>query len=176
MISSAASTTVSVYSITAPIIEEFWDIIGVSDFFDTPFRSVLIFRFNFQKLDTGFPDSQSAVVMFEPFIPSAIVGPLSDGLFPHEIFASPLNCALWWTDPTEDDAGHKALQQTAKKFTEILRKDGQPVDKMAVYPNYADASHTVKDLYGPNLARGKKLRKQIDPHGVMLRTGGWKLV
>lgn len=114
--------------------------------------------------------------MFEPFVPNAITRPLSDGVFPHNVYASPLNAALQWTDPAQDAAGLKALDGAADKFESVLRKAGEPVDQMMLYPNYADADHRISELYGPNLARAKALRKKIDPTGVMLRTGGWKFV
>lgn len=114
--------------------------------------------------------------MFEPFVPNSILRPLTDGLFPHATYASPLNAALWWTDPTENATGRWALRENTNQFEEILRADGQPVDEMMLYPNYADSTHTVEQIYGPNLARGKALRAKIDPKGVMLRAGGWKLV
>lgn len=114
--------------------------------------------------------------MFEPFVPSSIVGPLSDGLFPHATFASPLNAALWWNDDSSHDLhGFKALNDATNEFEDILRADGQPVDDMMLYPNYADTFHTVGQLCGPNLDRGVQLRRKYDPEDVMLRTGGWKL-
>lgn len=114
--------------------------------------------------------------MFEPFVPSSILRPLTDGAFPHAVYASPLNAALWWTDPAEDAAGLDALDGAVNQFTATLKAQNQPVNQMMLYPNYADAHHSVSQLYGPNLARAKALRTKIDPKGVMLRTGGWKFV
>lgn len=123
-----------------------------------------------------FADTHSAVIVFEPFVPSSVVRLLTDGVFPHAVFASPLNAALWWTDPSEDAAGLAALDSAADQFEMALRADGQPVDDMMLYSNYADADHTTAELYGPNLAQAVALREKIDPTGVMLRTGGWKFV
>lgn len=123
-----------------------------------------------------FPDAVSAAVVFEPFIPNAIVRPLSDGAFAHSVYASPLNTVLWWTDPSQDAAGLKAIDATANSFEALLTSSGQPTSSMMLYPNYADADHPVSALYGPNLPQAVALRESIDPAGVMLRAGGWKFV
>lgn len=91
---------------------------------------------------SSFADTHSAVVVFEPFVPSSVIRPLTDAVFPHAFYASPLNTALWWTDPANDAAGLAALDNTATHFTAALRADGQPVDGMALYPNYADTLTT----------------------------------
>lgn len=116
------------------------------------------------------------MVIFEPFVPNSVIRPLSDGVFAHSVYASPLNTALWWTDPSEDAAGLKAIDTTATSFETLLKSAGQPTSSMVLYPNYADADHTVSELYGANLAQAIALRTKIDPKGVMLRTGGWKFV
>lgn len=109
-------------------------------------------------------------------MPSSILRPLSDGVFPHAVYASPLNAALWWTDPSQDAAGLAALDRAVNQLEAVLRAQRQPVDQMMLYPNYADVNHSLKQLYGTNLARAVALRKKIDPKGVMLRAGGWKFV
>lgn len=116
------------------------------------------------------------MIVFEPFVPNSILRPDTEGVFPHSVYASPLNAALWWTDPADDAAGHAALDATVEEFETVLRNAGQPVDDMMLYPNYAGASYTMAELYGPNLVQAKALRAEIDPQGVMLRTGGWKFV
>lgn len=133
-------------------------------------------RLRFQNLGSSFSGANSAVIVFEPFVPKSILRPDTDGVFPHSVYASPLNAALWWTDPSKDAAGLAALDSAVAQFTTVLRNEGQPVDQMMLYPNYADVSHTMSQLYGPNLAQAKTLRAKYDPQGVMLRTGGWKFV
>lgn len=123
-----------------------------------------------------FPNAATANVIFEPFIPSAILRPNTDGVFAHSVYASPLNVALWWKNASQDAAGAQALDATANSYEAILKAAGQPVDTMLLYPNYADANHPASAVYGPNLPQAVALRKQIDPNGVMLRTGGWKFV
>lgn len=114
--------------------------------------------------------------MFEPFVPAQILKPNYDGVFPHGIFASPLNAALWWTDPAHDAAGAVALDNATSAMEDALRADLQPVDTMMLYPNYVDANHPIEKLYGPNVARAKALRQHYDPNGVMLRAPGWKFI
>lgn len=120
----------------------------------------------------------------EPFIPSSITRPLaSGGLWPHAIFASPLNLYFAWPDssPQLDSIASTALAAAAKNITEALRREGQPVpgdgSGIALYPNYASAEASTESMYGAENARkAKLLRKEIDPEGLMLRTGGFKFV
>lgn len=109
-------------------------------------------------------------------MPSSIVRPDTDGVFPHSVYASPFNVGLFWTNTADDVAGAAALDNMLTQFTAVLKADGQPVSSMAIYPNYADVSYTNTQMYGANLPRAVALRKSIDPNGVMLRTGGWKFV
>lgn len=62
-------------------------------------------------------------------MPSAILRPLSDGVFPHSVFASPLSVAMWWADPADDPIAIKALDGTTNQFEAVLRAAGQPVDE-----------------------------------------------
>lgn len=125
---------------------------------------------------TGFADATSAVMLFEPFTPSSILHAGCHGVYPHSVYASPLNIALWWKHPSRDADGLKVIDKAADDLQDVLRAAQQPVDEMVLYPNYAGAQHSMEELYGKCLPRARALRKQIDPEGVMLRAGGWKFV
>lgn len=112
----------------------------------------------------------------EPFIPSRIYRPDSDAAFPHSTFASPLNLYWAWPDASMDAAGKATIAAASAAITDAMRKEGQPVDDMVLYPNYALGSTPVEKLYGKNLPRAKALRKQLDPNGIFLRAGGYKFV
>lgn len=126
----------------------------------------------------SFKDADSAVILFEPFTPKSIIrGPAcADTVFPHDIYASPLNMALWWKHEDRDEDGIAAIDSARRELQKILIKKEQPVKDMMLYPNYAGAKVSIEELYGPCLPRAKEVRKAIDPDGVMLRAGGWKFV
>jgi hypothetical protein len=47
---------------------------------------------------------------------------------------------------------------------------------LLAYSNYALPDTPLENLYGDNVEILKRIRKQADPEGVMLRTGGFKIV
>ena len=52
--------------------------------------------------------------------------------------------------------------------------DGQNVSHAAKYVNYALFGTPLKDIYGGNVERLRKIRAAIDPEDVMGLAGGWK--
>ncbi|KAF8305871.1 FAD-binding domain-containing protein [Clavulina sp. PMI_390] len=124
----------------------------------------------------SLPDAAIATLQFDFFVPSAIDRPLSSSLFPHAVFASPVNFAMFWNSASNDATGHNTLTSAIDDMRHIAKRDGQPVEKMAVYSNYAGWNYKAEEVFMENFEKGKELRKKIDPEGVMLRTGGWKLV
>ncbi|KAF8269916.1 hypothetical protein EI94DRAFT_1572930, partial [Lactarius quietus] len=52
--------------------------------------------------------------------------------------------------------------------------DGQNVSQAAVYVNYALFDTPLKDIFGRNLPRLRKIRDYIDPEDVMGLAGGFK--
>ena len=53
-------------------------------------------------------------------------------------------------------------------------KDGQDLENVARYPNYALFGTPLEKMYGRNLERLRKIREKYDPKGIMRLAGGWK--
>lgn len=126
-------------------------------------------------VSSGAVGAASGTVVIEPFIPSAIYRPFSDGVFPHAVFSAPTGLQFGWGNPAQDTQALAALSALSANITATLRAEGQPVDAMMLYPNYAVNTTSIESMYGPNLAKAKALRAQIDKEGVMLRASGFKL-
>ncbi|KAF8309580.1 FAD-binding domain-containing protein [Clavulina sp. PMI_390] len=152
----AAADVVMVHNTTETIVQQFMNIA------DT--------------LVSLVPSMKNVNLLVEPWVPSAVTGPLSEGLYPHDVYGALYLLAVFYSDEADDTLATNILKDAIAMMTDILRADGQPVEDMMLYNNYANSFNSVERLYGPNLDRAKKLRKQIDPQGVMLRTGGFKLV
>lgn len=66
------------------------------------------------------------------------------------------------------------MQQSINTLTEVAKKEGIYSEEMYAYPNYALATYTGAQLYGPvNAKRMRKIRERVDPQGVMLLAGGF---
>ena len=67
-----------------------------------------------------------------------------------------------------------ALRNISDTIHATALKDGQNVTNAAVYVNYALFGTPLKDMYGGNVERPRKIRAAIDPEDVMGLAGGWK--
>ena len=67
-----------------------------------------------------------------------------------------------------------ALRNMSGTIQAAALADGQNVSHAAVYVNYALFGTPLKDMYGGNVERLRKIRAAIDPDDVMGLTGGWK--
>ena len=101
----------------------------------------------------------------EPFLPYSQYA--QEAAWPHKTNALPLNLYFAWTNPLEDDFWTKAIKASAAKITAQARSEGQNLDDLYLYPNYAIAGTPSDQLYGPNLGRLSQLKKQFDPQDVM---------
>ncbi|PBK85372.1 FAD dependent oxidoreductase [Armillaria gallica] len=106
----------------------------------------------------------------EPFLPSLLThAPVGSSAYPgsRDHVAFPTNVNLQWLSESEDDVFHDAARQT----TERLRAEGEPM-----YPNYAIYDTPVADMFGEvGVKRMEATRERVDPHGVMMLTGGFKV-
>lgn len=73
-----------------------------------------------------------------------------------------------------DDAFHKAIRHSAASIKAKAIADGQDVANAALYGNYAISDTPLKDIYGSNLGRLKKIKETYDPRNVMGLAGGFK--
>ncbi|PWY97599.1 FAD-binding domain-containing protein [Testicularia cyperi] len=101
----------------------------------------------------------------EPFLPYSQYA--TDSAWPHSTNALPLNIYFAWTDPGQDAFWQAAIKATANKIAAQAKAEGQKLDNLYLYPNYAVTGTDPAAIYGPNLARLSALRKQYDPKDVM---------
>ncbi|KAJ1022081.1 hypothetical protein NDA18_005315 [Ustilago nuda] len=101
----------------------------------------------------------------EPFLPYSQYA--QEAAWPHKTNALPLNLYFAWTNPAEDAFWTDAIKKSAAKISAQARAEGQNLDNLYLYPNYAIAGTPSSELYGPNLNRLSQLKKRFDPQGVM---------
>ena len=95
-----------------------------------------------------------------------------DAAWPHTNNALPLNLYFSWTDPSKDAFWQKAILESSAVIAETARQDGQDLDSLLLYPNYAFNAYPIEKLYGSSsVARLRALQKKYDPQGIMLLTG-----
>ncbi|PBK61210.1 FAD dependent oxidoreductase [Armillaria solidipes] len=106
----------------------------------------------------------------EPFLPSLLThAPAGSSAYPssRDHVAFPTNLNMQWLSESEDGVFHDAARQTAER----LGAEGE-----SIYPNYAIYDTPVVDIFSEEgVKRMEATRERVDPHGVMLLTGGFKV-
>ena len=87
----------------------------------------------------------------------------------------PNNIEFAWTNEAFDEDFHEAAQTSAKTLFDVAESEGQSLQGVPLYPNYAIYGTPLKDIYGSNLPKLQLLQADVDPHNVMALAGGWKL-
>ncbi|KAK0184492.1 FAD dependent oxidoreductase [Armillaria mellea] len=106
----------------------------------------------------------------EPLLSSLLThAPAGSSAYPstrdHVVF--PTGIFLQWVSESEDEIFHDAAKRTAEKLG---------VEGESIYPNYAIYDTPVVDMYGEEgVKRMEATRERVDPSGVMLLTGGFKV-
>jgi hypothetical protein len=115
---------------------------------------------------------------------STTLEPFDKGLFSHGSDSAyppdrsraifPSNLLIQWSNASLDETMASALRQISDTIRATALTDGQDVSDAAVYVNYAIYGTALKDMYGGNVERLRKIRAAIDPDDVMGLAGGWK--
>ena len=115
---------------------------------------------------------------------SSILEPFDKGLFTHGSGSAyppdrshpilPSALTVQWSNASLDKTMASALRQISDTIHTAALRDGQNVSHAAPYVNYALFGTPLKDMYGANVERLRKIRAAIDPEDVMGLAGGWK--
>ncbi|KAG8219432.1 hypothetical protein J3R82DRAFT_357 [Butyriboletus roseoflavus] len=84
---------------------------------------------------------------------------------------SPLSIVFGWTgNGTTDDVMIKGMKQGAAN----LQAKALATEQLPLYGNYALADTPLEAMYGVNVERLKRMKKEVDPENVMGLAGGFK--
>ena len=86
----------------------------------------------------------------------------------------PSNINYLWSNASLDATLARKLRQQTEEARAVVRADGQDLSHAAVYVNYALFDTPLKEMYGANVARLRKIKVEIDPEDVMGLAGGFK--
>ncbi|EJD49108.1 FAD-binding domain-containing protein [Auricularia subglabra TFB-10046 SS5] len=122
-------------------------------------------------------------VAIEPFLPTALLqANSSSSAYPpvRSPVLLPSNIFFGYTDAAQDHEFRAAIADMGSDLVARARGEGLilPADKGgSIYPNYALAgADSMAEFYGAeHLARMRRVRREVDPDGIMELTGGWKL-
>ena len=110
--------------------------------------------------------------------------PFTSGLFSHgtpsayppdrsHVFFPSVISYLWSNASLDGTIAH-ALHQNTEQARAAVLADGQDLSHASVYVNYALFGTPLKEMYGANVPRLRKIRAEIDPEDVMGLAGGFK--
>jgi len=86
----------------------------------------------------------------------------------------PNNIEFAWTNATFDKDFQAAARSSAKALFNVAQSEGQSLEGVPLYPNYAIYDTPLKNIYGSNLPKLRSLQSKVDPNNVMALAGGWK--
>ena len=109
----------------------------------------------------------------EPFLRSAY-SHATDSAWPHSQYLSPLNLYFAWPLGLSDTIFLKAIKDSANSIRAQAIAEGQKLDGLPTYSNYAIAGSSLQSVYGGNVARLQQIKATYDPTNLMGRAGGFK--
>lgn len=65
------------------------------------------------------------------------------------------------------------IKEVADEVEQVAIREGQSKKGDIKYPNYAVSGTPVEEMYGENLERLRRIRRGVDPRGVMQLQGGF---
>ena len=86
----------------------------------------------------------------------------------------PNNIEFAWTNETFDEDFHDAARTSVKMLFDAAVSEGQSLQGVLLYLNYAIYKTPLANIYGNNLPKLRSLQSKVDPHNVMALAGGWK--
>lgn len=83
----------------------------------------------------------------------------------------PMSFFFGWLDPLDDQYYHKRIKEVAARAQNLAKADGQMIDDLPLYPNYAHFDTPAAKLFdADNLARLRRIKRDIDPNDTMRLT------
>ncbi|KAK0537404.1 hypothetical protein OC835_001750 [Tilletia horrida] len=110
----------------------------------------------------------------EPFARAKSYPAASSTGWPHDKLLSPLNLYFAWPLGLSDGLFFDAIRKSTAKIRAAAIAQGQNLDGLYIYPNYALYDTPFEDVYGPNVARLTSIAAKYDPAKVMTRAGGFQ--
>jgi hypothetical protein len=79
-----------------------------------------------------------------------------------------------WGPASSDGVMFSALRESVAGLKNLGMEEGQDLETLPLYPNYAMADTPLEKVYGENVERLRSLKALVDPENVMGLAGGWK--
>ncbi|KAH9048467.1 FAD-binding domain-containing protein [Lactarius hengduanensis] len=144
---------------------------GIPAIFDAFNNQTLFWGTRMAALDKN----ASVIISMEPF-DSGLLSHGTPSAYPPNrsqvVFPSAIN--FLWTNASLDATVARAVRQNTDLVRAAVLADGQDISHAATYVNYALFDTPLKDMYGANVPRLRKIRAEIDPEDVMGLAGGFK--
>ena len=123
--------------------------------------------------------NQSAVTIsyaVEPFLPSIFSHNTVPTAYPPTRSQGllPLNLYFEWTDPLSDQAFQQAIRESVAFIKAEALAAGQDIENAPLYGNNAIFDTPLKDIYGNNVPRLRRIKERYDPRDVMGLAGGYR--
>ncbi|KAE8215081.1 hypothetical protein CF327_g1584 [Tilletia walkeri] len=110
----------------------------------------------------------------DSFTTSASYPASSSTGWPHTKHLSPMSLYFAWPLGLSDGLFYDAIRKSTNKIRQAAIAQGQNLDDLYMYPNYALYDTPLEKMYGPNVARLTQISAKYDPSKVMARAGGFQ--